>query len=133
MSDDDEKTGYGRPPKHSRFEKGKSGNPKGRPKGGKNFSTVMQDELNEKVTVNIGNARQRLTKLQVVIKRQSAKAMQGDPKAAAIILAQALRLDADKADETPALGPDVDELILKYAPDVLADLQSKLLPEKEDE
>ena len=29
---DDDKVGYGKPPKHSRFQPGRSGNPRGRPK-----------------------------------------------------------------------------------------------------
>jgi hypothetical protein len=37
--------GYGRPPKHTRFKPGRSGNPKGRPRGSRNLSTEMQKVL----------------------------------------------------------------------------------------
>ena len=44
---DDEKVGYRRPPKKSRFKPGQSGNPKGRPKGTKNLKRDLIEELQE--------------------------------------------------------------------------------------
>ena len=41
----DYEIGYGRPPKHTQFKKGQSGNPEGRPKGIKSLSTELDDEL----------------------------------------------------------------------------------------
>ena len=45
----DQDAGYGKPPRHSRFKKGQSGNPKGRPKGGRNFSTDVKATLEEPI------------------------------------------------------------------------------------
>jgi len=43
------KVGYAKPPKHTRFTKGRSGNPKGRPTGSKNLATMMIEELTQTV------------------------------------------------------------------------------------
>ena len=37
--------GYGKPPLHTRFQKGRSGNPNGRPRGKKNMSTLLSAAL----------------------------------------------------------------------------------------
>ena len=43
--------GYRRPPKASQFQPGHSGNPRGRPKGGRKVGAVLQELMNAKVTV----------------------------------------------------------------------------------
>jgi hypothetical protein len=45
MPGETNKVGYGRPPKHSQFAPGRSGNLNGRPKGSKNMTTLLQEEL----------------------------------------------------------------------------------------
>ena len=42
---------YGKPPRHTRFKKGQSGNPRGRPSGSKNLTTLLGEVLNELVVV----------------------------------------------------------------------------------
>src|SRR5438105_4983911 len=37
--------GYGKPPVHTRFPKGVSGNPAGRPKGAKGLNTIVRERL----------------------------------------------------------------------------------------
>jgi hypothetical protein len=46
--------GYGRPPTHSRFKPGQSGNRKGRPKRHRNFRTVVIETLNESIKIRRG-------------------------------------------------------------------------------
>ena len=52
MSDDDDyEVGYGKPPKHSRWEKGQSGNPKGRPKGSRGLKSDLDRVLRKVLTI----------------------------------------------------------------------------------
>jgi hypothetical protein len=79
--------GYKRPPKHSRFRKGVSGNPRGRPKGKRNFATVLKEILEEKVVINEGRARKTVTKLEAALKQLANKAASGDLVAARQLIA----------------------------------------------
>jgi hypothetical protein len=81
--------GYGRPPKHSQFAKGKSGNPNGRPKGSRNFGLAIDDELDTKIPINENGKRKLITKREAVAKQLVHKAASGDTKAIPILLNEA--------------------------------------------
>jgi hypothetical protein len=112
---DDDKVGYGKPPKKSRFKPGKSGNPRGRPKGTKNLKTDLQEELIERIAVRDSNGSRRITKQKALVKSIVAKAIKGDQKAAGIILDLVLRLlagDEPIHDQSP-LSADEEALMDK--------------------
>ncbi|MDQ8699206.1 DUF5681 domain-containing protein [Hyphomicrobium sp. LHD-15] len=87
--------GYGKPPKHSRFKRGQSGNPKGRPKGARNLDVAVQEELKQLVTVRENGRARRLSKRDVIAKSLVNKAVQGDLKALQLILSKADRQGID--------------------------------------
>ena len=68
----DYKVGYKKPPLHSRFKKGQSGNPRGRPRGAKNFSSVLNDALNQPVFVTENGRRRKISKRELGIRRAAA-------------------------------------------------------------
>src|SRR5947209_338928 len=72
--------GYGKPPKHSQFKKGTSGNKDGRPKGIKNFVTTFQEEMNRKIFISENGRRRMITKFEATLKQLANKAAMGDPK-----------------------------------------------------
>lgn len=74
-------TGYGKPPVHTRFQKGQSGNPSGKPRKMLSDDEIVLRELASRVTVAEGGKKKRMSKLEVMIKKQVVLAMQGDPKA----------------------------------------------------
>jgi Family of unknown function (DUF5681) len=70
--------GYGKPPNHTQFTKGQSGNVRGRPKGTLNLATVLERTLREKVIINENGSRKTITKLEAAITQLVNKAASGD-------------------------------------------------------
>ena len=78
--------GYGKPPRATQWKKGQSGNPRGRPKGTKNFYLDLSEELAEMILVNEGGQRKKLSKQRAVIKQLVSKALAGDMAASRTVL-----------------------------------------------
>ena len=72
--------GHGRPPVHSRFKPGQSGNPKGRRKGARNKRTVVEQALNKRITIREDGRKRSLSKFEVLVLTMLNKALQGDVK-----------------------------------------------------
>lgn len=106
--------GYGKPPRNSRFQPGQSGNPKGRPRGSKNFATLIEKELSAKVAVTEGGKRRVLPKRALIAKRIVNKAAEGDNRSLQTLLKLQETAGADPgsaAGEHKTLGPG-DQAIL---------------------
>ena len=109
-----EGTGYKRPPVASRWKKGQSGNPSGRKRGSLNLRTDLMAELAEVIQINEGGAARRITKQRALLKSLAARGIQGDPRAANLILNLIVRLL--EPDQQPTTAGEVsaeDEAILK--------------------
>ncbi len=94
--------GYGKPPKDTRFKKGHSGNPRGRPKGTKNLKTDLSEELQEMIMVTEGGRRRAISKQRAILKSLFANAMKGNVRAIQIIVSMVERLLLPDASETEA-------------------------------
>lgn len=77
----EDEVGYGKPPKHARFQAGQSGNPKGRPKGSMNLAAALNRALREKVIVTEKGRRRSITKLDAAVIGLVNRAAKGDAKA----------------------------------------------------
>lgn len=74
--------GKGKPPTHSQFKKGQSGNPNGRPKEARGLKTLVRENLLTKVPVRIAGKTKRITRIEAVIHKQLEQALKGDQRAA---------------------------------------------------
>ena len=82
MNDDGgHEVGFGKPPRRTQFAKGKSGNPRGRPKGALNVATMLEQILKEEVIITLNGRRRTVTKLQAAFIQLTDKATGGDLKA----------------------------------------------------
>jgi uncharacterized protein DUF5681 len=93
----DYEVGYGKPPRHSRFRKGRSGNPKGRPRGSKSLATLFAEALDETVVVKEDGRRRAITKREAIVKQLVNRSAGADLAAMRMLLgmAQALEGRAD--------------------------------------
>ena len=104
-----DKVGYGKPPKHTRFGKGQSGNPKGRPKGAKNLRTVVEQEAFSSILVSERGKTRKVSKMTAIMMGMMAKGLKGDTKAAQIALSLFEKYLPDIDPENALIGPPSEE------------------------
>jgi hypothetical protein len=120
------KVGYGRPPRSKQFKPGKSGNPKGRPKGSLNLVNDLAAELSEQIAVREGGRTRRISKQRALIKSLLAKGIQGEVRAAAAVLALYARVNIESVDDGTKSIDDAELAILRrFAPRLLKSLIKK--------
>ena len=120
------KVGYGKPPKAGQFRKGKSGNPRGRPKGSLNLATDLTAELGEKITVREDGHSRKISKQRALIKSLMAKALQGDVRATASLLALYARVITESpTEESQPIDADELQILRRFAPRLLRSINKR--------
>lgn len=95
--------GYKKPPLATRFQKGVSGNPRGRPKGARNLSTMVAAALNEKVLITENGRKRRISKYEAAVKQLVNRAAGGEARATQLLLGL-IQAGEARAVETPQPG-----------------------------
>jgi hypothetical protein len=82
--------GYGKPPPDTRFKPGRSGNPKGRPRGSKNnkpalneerLKDIILEEAYRSITVRVGHRNVSVPMAQAVVRSMAVNAAKGQHRA----------------------------------------------------
>lgn len=84
--DQDEAVGYCRPPKHTRFKPGQSGNPQGRPRKKLALNDILEEAATTLVQVTVDGRVRRMPALKAILMLEVRKALQGDGKASRFVL-----------------------------------------------
>ena len=112
------KVGRGKPPKHTQFKKGETGNKRGRPKGSKNLATLMMQAAHNPVTAIIGGKKRTISSLHATTMQLAKKAAGGDSKSMAKFLDWVDKIEsraaATRPTQFPLSEPDVQVLRAAY-------------------
>ena len=84
--------GYGKPPVHSRFQKGKSGNPGGRPRP-KTIAAVLGDALDRPATDPATGRRRRITRREALVGQLLDRCAENDLRAMKLLLDLLVKLE----------------------------------------
>ena len=128
MSEDNRpyEVGYGKPPEGGKFAKGKSGNPKGRPKGSKNIANIFLRESRQTVRINGPRGPRSVTKLEAAVMQLGNKAAQGDARALHEFFSQNWK--AEEISNSAASSPKSNELDQKVMQSILARMKAGVEP-----
>lgn len=102
-SEDDDEVGYGKPPKKNQFKKGKSGNPKGRPKKKKSRTELFDEVWHDDITVN----GKKMTRVQAFVVSLVTDGIKGKASARNLLIGM-LPSDVEELEE---FDPEFDDKI----------------------
>jgi Family of unknown function (DUF5681) len=113
-----QRVGRGNPPKQTQFRKGTSGNPRGRPKGSKNLSTLILEAGRDQVTVMVDGKARKISKIQATAIQLATKSALGDQAAMNRFLDWVdeieTRAAAVRPTQFPLSAPDIEVLRAAY-------------------
>jgi hypothetical protein len=105
--------GFGKPPKRSRFQKGRSGNPNGRPKGSQDFASILHKASRETILVTVNGRERRISKFEAAMLQLMTKAAKGDLGAIRQMLGWLLAMQHFQQDSLPPAKPnESDDLVM---------------------
>jgi hypothetical protein len=105
---DDKKVGYKKPPKHSQFKPGKSGNPKGRKPKAKDSKTLCREVISETKEITENGIKQKMPLEKIIYKMVIASALKGNPSS----MKMALSLIKEHG-FTEELDPSAREMVIR--------------------
>ena len=94
--------GKGRPPLHTRFRPGQSGNPKGRPKGRRNVKSELREIAARKILVRDGDRERRFSLAAANVLAHALKGAKGDARSSAVFFNRLDKLLSDEGIESAA-------------------------------
>ena len=130
-SDSDYKVGPGRPPLHTRFQKGQSGNPGGR--STKSLAALLAGALNETVVVTIDGRRRKITKREAIVTQMVDKSASADLRATKMLIDMMKDVEEKAGDAEPPPEPrrlaEADKEVVQH---FVARLRRQILQEIEE-
>jgi hypothetical protein len=84
--------GWGKPPQRTHFQKGRSGNPKGRVPGTRNLKTDLSNELGGRIRFREGDREISIPKQEAFLKSLIGRALKGDARASALLVTMMAKL-----------------------------------------
>jgi hypothetical protein len=103
--------GRGKPPIHSQFQPGRSGNPGGRKKGNLNYKTVVKAVMESEIEVTGKNGSRPAPLVEAILLAQAQDALRGNSRAIDSLLDRYERC-ADEPDHVPEeLAEDDEEML----------------------
>lgn len=113
---EDDKGGYGNPPKHSRFIPGKSGNPRGRPKGSKNLKTLLREIFREEIPITIDGRTRKVPALLVAVLKLRIKAFEGNDRSLREFVDMGWKYVGDSEDEQAedTISPEAEAILQRF-------------------
>jgi len=119
--------GYRKPPMHSRFRPGQSGNPAGRRKGVRNLMTDVRRTLRVPVSVKEGGRARKISTQEGALLVLREKALKGDARALDRLIELASRFNNEPGETVaPELSADDQAMLADYRAEVAAATMASL-------